>query len=242
MIFLFYKKLKSNNSEARIAQDIYLITALSTATAGITIGGPRALVSLVGVCASFCLFFNGLKLERFSLRVASAIFFVVSVGRLLAVDGKFEFIDIHNPYDASRLILSIAGIVSVFACTEWLRRKTKETTQIENVFLPAASFMTAGLILNFFYQDALNAWISLIWGSFATFFVIGGFASKEKVYRWSGLGMFVFVLLRLFLHDFAKLETLFKIFSFMGLGVILIAVSLVYSNFSKQILQENSKN
>jgi uncharacterized membrane protein len=46
------------------------------------------------------------------------------------------------------------------------------------------------------------------------------------------------VLLRLFFHDFSRLETIYRIVSFIGLGVVFIAASFLYSYYSKVLLAE----
>jgi uncharacterized membrane protein len=41
--------------------------------------------------------------------------------------------------------------------------------------------------------------------------------------------------LKLFLHDFSQLDMLSRILSFLGLGLLLLATSWVYTRFREQI-------
>jgi uncharacterized membrane protein len=98
----------------------------------------------------------------------------------------------------------------------------------------------AVLILFFFYDTAIGSWISIVWGAWAFAFIILGFALRDKPYRWIGLGLFAMVLLRLFFHDFSKLETIYRIVSFMGLGAVFIAAGFLYSYYSRILLSDDA--
>jgi uncharacterized membrane protein len=48
--------------------------------------------------------------------------------------------------------------------------------------------------------------------------------------------LFGFTILKIFIYDLSFLETLYRIFSFIGLGVILLAVSYLYQKYKDVIL------
>ncbi len=62
-----------------------------------------------------------------------------------------------------------------------------------------------------------------------------GFAARERMLRLSGLALLLGCILKLFLYDLRNLETMFRILSFIGLGVILLAVSWIYTRFKDEI-------
>ena len=48
--------------------------------------------------------------------------------------------------------------------------------------------------------------------------------------------LFGFSILKIFIYDLSFLDTLYRIFSFLGLGVILLAVSYLYQRYRAIIL------
>ena len=64
-----------------------------------------------------------------------------------------------------------------------------------------------------------------------------GFVLKEKVYRWSGLAILTCALCRVALLDIWRLETIYRILSFMALGIVLLVLGFVYNRFQEKIRQ-----
>ena len=53
--------------------------------------------------------------------------------------------------------------------------------------------------------------------------------------RWLGLAMLGLGLGRVVVFDVWKLETLYRILSFMGLGIILLAFGFIYNKYQEKI-------
>jgi len=117
-------------------------------------------------------------------------------------------------------------------------RKQSVLKRLETKYFIFAAVMTGFMYLCMVTDKMTEPYLSMLWGLGAFGFLLYGFDRREKAYRWVGLGGFVFVLGRLFLHDFAQLEMFYRILSFIGLGAVLIVASLIYSHYAKQ-LQES---
>ncbi|MBM3708774.1 MAG: DUF2339 domain-containing protein, partial [Actinobacteria bacterium] len=50
------------------------------------------------------------------------------------------------------------------------------------------------------------------------------------------IGLFYLTILKVFLYDLASLDTLYRIFSFVGLGLILLATSYLYQRYRTIVL------
>jgi uncharacterized membrane protein len=61
------------------------------------------------------------------------------------------------------------------------------------------------------------------------------FLPGQRVLRLQGLVILLICILKLFLFDLNNLETLYRILSFVALGVILLGVSWIYTRFRDQI-------
>jgi uncharacterized membrane protein len=62
-----------------------------------------------------------------------------------------------------------------------------------------------------------------------------GMVMRERMYRWIGLGILACALGRVFIFDVWKLETLYRILSFLALGVVLLVVGFIYSKYQEKI-------
>jgi uncharacterized membrane protein len=58
-----------------------------------------------------------------------------------------------------------------------------------------------------------------------------GFGVRERSLRLSGLALLLVCLVKVFLVDLRGVETLYRIFSFIVLGVILLLVSFGYTRY-----------
>jgi hypothetical protein len=71
--------------------------------------------------------------------------------------------------------------------------------------------------------------LTVSWAALAFVLLALGFAIKERAYRLAGLVALAFSLLRAVFHDLAGLETIYRILSFIGLGVILLVLAFIYA-------------
>jgi uncharacterized membrane protein len=67
-----------------------------------------------------------------------------------------------------------------------------------------------------------------------------GIWKRVRLLRVVAFVLFGITILKIFIYDLSFLETLYRIFSFIGLGVILLAVSYLYQRY-KGIILEDSK-
>lgn len=231
-----------SKKEKRISENCFLIAASLALAWGFLVAGPRASASVVWVIEGIILMVLGMRCQRVSLRVFSGLFMAFAAIRLASVDYGLEFLKmLSDPKIGLRILVSGAGTFGILGLADWLRRKVKDLQYKD--WLGSCAMTIAGALLGmcYFYDSGISSWISIIWGAMAFVFIVAGFALKDRLYRWCGLGAFAMVLLRLFLHDFSKLETIYRIISFIGLGGVFIAASFLYSYYSKVFLTDQKQ-
>jgi hypothetical protein len=106
-----------------------------------------------------------------------------------------------------------AGVIVVASLTLWL--------YVSRAILLQASgfYLTAG------------------WSVLALVLFILGMMLSERVYRWLGLTVLAGALGRVVIFDVWKLETLYRIFSFMALGIVLLVLGFLYNKYQEKINQ-----
>jgi uncharacterized membrane protein len=72
---------------------------------------------------------------------------------------------------------------------------------------------------------------SAVWLAFALALFVTGLRLGRKYIRYAGLGVMVLVVLKVFLWDMSSLEGLYRIASFIGLGLCLVGIGWLYQRF-----------
>jgi uncharacterized membrane protein len=70
--------------------------------------------------------------------------------------------------------------------------------------------------------------LSLVWAAYGGLCIGAGFATGWRPIRLFGVGVLGLLVLKVFLLDMQELERGYRIASFVGVGVLLLAISLLY--------------
>ncbi len=84
-------------------------------------------------------------------------------------------------------------------------------------------------------EVASGFYLTASWSLLALAFFTCGIVVRDRVYRWLGLGLLACALGRIVIFDVWKLETLYRILSFMALGIVLLVLGFVYSKYQEKI-------
>jgi uncharacterized membrane protein len=90
------------------------------------------------------------------------------------------------------------------------------------------------LVFNFSASFEQDMAYSLAWALFAFALLAVGFKLNNPPTRYAGMGLMIFTLAKLFLHDLWRLGGMYRIGSLIGLAVVLIVVSFIYQRFLSQ--------
>jgi uncharacterized membrane protein len=84
---------------------------------------------------------------------------------------------------------------------------------------------------------AMHLALSVFWSVNATVCLALGFARRVAVLRHLALGLFGITVVKVFIFDLSRLETVYRIISFAVLGVLLLFASLLYQRLSSRIAE-----
>ncbi len=77
--------------------------------------------------------------------------------------------------------------------------------------------------------------LSGLWLAYSLLLTGLGIWRRLQPLRMLAIGLFGFTILKIFIYDLSFLDTLYRIFSFIGLGIILLGVSYVYQRYKSVI-------
>ena len=84
-------------------------------------------------------------------------------------------------------------------------------------------------------EMANGFYLTASWSVLALALFTTGLLLRERMYRWVGLGVLACALGRVIIFDVWKLETVYRILSFMALGIVLLVLGFIYSKYQEKI-------
>lgn len=80
-----------------------------------------------------------------------------------------------------------------------------------------------------------DIYLTASWAGLALVIFVAGFGCRERIYRWHGLAVLACAIGRVLIFDVWKLETIYRILSFMALGVVLMVLGFIYNKYEEKI-------
>jgi uncharacterized membrane protein len=97
-----------------------------------------------------------------------------------------------------------------------------------------AGLATADALIDLHLAQRLS--LSLVWAVYGGVMLAIGMNRRSKLLRIMALGLLGLTILKVFLFDLSSLEKLYRIISFIVLGLILLAVSFLYQRYRQRTL------
>jgi len=97
------------------------------------------------------------------------------------------------------------------------------------------SILATLLLTATLYDKVSGSVLTMAWGGEGLALLAIGFVARERLLRLQGLVLFFVCILKLFLYDLRNLETMYRILSFIALGLILLGVSWIYTKFREHV-------
>ena len=169
---------------------------------------------------------------------------------LLVVYGAYYMIDSFGAFheDAYLIVLNkqfwiaMLYVASLFL-VNWLVRREESLVEAETKFWPV--FATGAVVvlwilvsMEIYYYwkfRAVNNWrflsqmcISIMWAAYGAILMIIGFWRNLRLIRFSALGLFAALLIKVFIVDTKNIDTIYRIVSFLVVGLTLVGVSYLY--------------
>jgi hypothetical protein len=135
---------------------------------------------------------------------------------------------VHN-IDPPTLAISLT-VVAGFYAAQFLMHLSE--IKLEETVFSVAGTLLLSIVL---YGRVSGSLLTVAWGCQGLALLTAGFPLNQRILRLQGLALLFTCILKLFLYDLRNLETLYRILSFVALGVILLGVSWIYTRFQDQI-------
>ncbi|HLH55159.1 MAG TPA: DUF2339 domain-containing protein [Verrucomicrobiae bacterium] len=106
---------------------------------------------------------------------------------------------------------------------------------IHNAVILVGSLSVWLFVSRWVLELASGFYLTAAWSLLALAMFTAGMLLRERMYRWTGLGILACALGRVVIFDVWKLEKVYTILSFMALGIVLLVLGFVYSKYQEKI-------
>ncbi len=196
--------------------------------------------AVLGWAAILLIFYwLGRRQDEFDFRAQSYLLAILTFARSWATSvyllGSFYGLP-------ERVVTMIPVIAALLAATFMSPRQAVPAfrpgnwaTYVDTVSRQFFALLASALVpILIFYQLSAD-YVSMGWAIAALALLGTGFATKERTFRLCGLALLLLTLGKVTLFDLAGVETIYRILSFIVLGVILLLASLAYTRYRKTV-------
>jgi hypothetical protein len=148
-----------------------------------------------------------------------------SYGVALVAFGAAIWFDVDPP----RLWISTLTVAGLYG-SQALARSSEEKRA--PVFFSLLGTLLLSAVL---YGRVTGELLTVSWGLQGLCLLGTGFGFRSRILRLQGLALLLICILKLFLFDLRNLETIYRILSFVALGLILLCVSWIYTRFRENL-------
>jgi hypothetical protein len=187
------------------------------------------------------------RADRQAVFVAMCVVVAVALVKLLVVDLAVWRICEHFYYNTTYTLVGFTsrsidfGALLAVLWVVWLQRRRADdpmshVTPVFGYLALALLFLYSSLELNSLLHWKLSEFrsggISILWAVFAISYLGSGIYFGVRGLRYLGLALFCVVVGKVFLHDLADLDKIYRVIAFLVVGVVMLAGSFAYIHAS----------
>jgi len=131
---------------------------------------------------------------------------------------------------------NLISLLALLAMQQILRRSPERFSFDEKIH--GAIILVAGVSLWRFlscWVTTSGIFLTMSWAGYAVLAFAAGMILRERFHRWLGLGVLAAAVGRVVLVDVWKQETIYRVLTFMALGVALLVIGFIYNKYQDTI-------
>ncbi len=255
-VYLLLNRLRPRTAEHASAQNLRLMH-LALAVVLVTVAIPIRLeahwITIGWFVESALLLWVSTRIKSGLLNLFAWAALVLGVGRLLLID---NFHSTRLIFNMRMAVFGIAIAVLAFLAHTASKRDdepSKTIAMLAVISINALALIALSREVADYYSQQMaaarplpGAWrqqtasqmrsiaiardftYSALWMAYGAMLMIAGFWRASAFVRWQALILIAFTIGKVFIHDTSQLDRIYRILSFVALGVLLLAISFAY--------------
>jgi uncharacterized membrane protein len=147
----------------------------------------------------------------------------------------------RQSYNWAKGVLGILEVAIVLLLLDLLTGETRDIFKRAIFFLQQKAGDSDASVKITQLQNLQQLVLSGVWLFYSVALMVTGIWRRLQGLRIIAIALFGITILKIFIYDLSFLERLYRIFSFIGLGVILLAVSYLYQRY-KAVIFDSTKD
>ncbi len=188
-------------------------------------------LTLALLLQALLLFFIGILISDKCFRLYALLILVMVWFRMLFVDQQFYYRMLKWPL----IVIELGSSYLIYALSR-IKKTAKLFLSYERGWLSLGFAATTFVLTVILFKEVNSRWISLALGLEGAVLFSSGFLFKDKKFRIAGFVVFLILLARVIFVDIVGLETIYRIVSFIAIGIIFLAISFVYTKYKESRL------
>lgn len=228
----------------------FLAVALTLAAIAITLTWSGTAVTAGWAVEGALVIMLGIRQRLTWLRTAGIVLFVIAVAQTLAVlttTAPASDVLVFNTRTACASL--VVGLCYLLAWFDW-----RDSAVPARTIGFGAALLTAQLVSLVALSSEINAYwarqnghlqqeltLSVAWGLYATVLVVIGLSRDYAPLRYFAIGVLAITIGKVFFVDMAELDRIYRVGSVVGLGIVLLVTSYLYSRSKQPIDDRNGR-
>jgi uncharacterized membrane protein len=225
---LMFRRLMALGCTWTVYSIPFLWAGLATRRSTLLVPGLAAILLAVTLVTIRGAAFHPIELFTTGINFRSAAFVVVLCGMAVHSALIDSYRGVREWLPDVRSYLGLAAGVAFLSLLTGETRDIFEKMLSDQPHAGAAGYDGARIVQ---LQNLQQLSISGVWLAYSVVLLVVGIYKGSKGLRFFSIGLFGLTILKIFIYDLSFLETLYRIFSFIGLGLILLAVSYAYQRY-----------
>ncbi len=169
----------------------------------------------------------GIKISDKYIRVYSLLILLLMAGRFLLIDTYYDISNLSQWLFICAKLSCAYGVYFIYRVLDKKSLLDESERFLVSPLFYGSSFLVVLTIFNYIK----DTWITVTLGIVGVSLFVTGFLIKEKVFRHGGFIIFGLTLGRIAFVDLAGLPIIYKIISFIILGILFLGVSFIYTRY-----------
>jgi hypothetical protein len=132
-------------------------------------------------------------------------------------------------------LLVVLGLLGQQQCVRRLPKNYRAPAQVQTTAIVLGGLSLWFYLSRWILQKSDGFYLTAGWSALALVLFIIGMALRERVYRWLGLGVLACAMGRVVISDVWQLEPIYRVLSFMALGIVLLVLGFIYNKYQEKI-------
>ncbi len=237
--FTEYSIYRGLNRKSLISKEIFVTKLLFFAATSVLVFA--IVVYSQQIWITFSLAMVAILALLWGVKISDKYIRIYSLLILLLVAVRFSFID--NYYGLNKLFqwLLIWAKLSCAYAAYFIYRAIDKESQIdesEKLLVSPLFYASSFLVVLAIFKYIKDIWVSVSLGVVGVLLFSTGFLIKDKTFRHGGFIIFGITLARIVFVDLSGLPIIYKIISFIILGILFLGVSFIYTKYTTEKLDE----